>query len=306
MLDQPNADELTSACEKECGVQVQLSKSGAALTTFAIGGPIARFITLNSRDALQRVLRFLKQHAQPVSFIGAGSNLLLSSTGIHSWVLQLGRDFRGLEPIASNRFRMGGGVSLMKASRELARAGFSGIEFAGGIPASAGGAVRMNAGAHGSDMAAILKAVELCQADGSIEIYAAGEFEFAYRFSSIPHDCMITAVEMELQPDVSGRALELREEYLAERKRRQPLTSPCAGSIFKNPSAQQSAGSLIENAGLKGKWCGGAQVSELHANWIINPNRTARSEDVLDLVEQCRSAVRIASGLELKLELVQW
>jgi UDP-N-acetylmuramate dehydrogenase len=238
--------------------------------------------------------------------LGNGSNLLIDDAGIETCVIRLGKGFRFLREAAAGEFVVGGATSLMTISRELSDRGYSGLEFAGGIPASLGGAVRMNAGAHGGEMAQVLHSVTAVHGRGETVTLNAADLRFAYRHSELPPGAIVTEARLTLTPGDAQRSAELRAKFLAERKARQPLTVPCAGSIFKNPPGSKSAGALIESTGLKGTWNGGAQVSELHANWIVNPKRTATAAEVLQLITKCQEQVLAQHGVELHPELVVW
>lgn len=280
--------------------------TGAAVTTISIGGGIPFFAEPENEPELIALLRVLANFRLPYRVLGAGSNLLIDDRGVEQWVIRLGRGFRFANPVGQNSFVVGASMSLMTLARELSEAGLSGLEFAGGIPASVGGAVRMNAGAHGSEIESIIESVQGVSANGELMNFSRHELNFSYRKSELPADFVVTAVRVSLVSSTREATESLRRENLEHRKRYQPLTLPSAGSIFKNPPGEVSAGKLIEQAGLRGHSIGGASVSELHGNWIVNRGRRATAADVLGLINLCRSTVEERSGVLLETELVQW
>lgn len=280
--------------------------SGKKLTTFAIGGPIRLLAEPDSAEQAAAILYAADQIGNPVHFLGAGSNVLLPDVGVADLTIKAGRGLRYVLDAGAGNFEVGAAMSLMTLSRSLSQQGFAGLEFAGGIPASIGGAVRMNAGAHGGEMADILQEVQLALPGGTVCWLPAVEFCFSYRHSVVPDGAMITAARIRLRPETIETTAARRAEYLAERKKRQPLTQPSAGSVFKNPVAGGSAGYLIEQAGLRGHSIGGASVSEMHGNWIVNIGRRATAADVLGLISLCQHAVERDTGIQLEPEIVRW
>lgn len=276
---------------------------GRDITTYSIGGPIKLFFEPNS---VEEVLLLVREFGTTRKTIGAGSNILIDDEGVATPVIRLGKGFKEIRPAANGVIRVGAAASLMNLSRITAEEGLSGLEFAGGIPASIGGAVMMNAGAHGGEMAQVLTAIELVTSEAEHVWVSPKEFLFAYRHSGIPESYIVIGAECRLVPSVKDKVVELRKHNLEERKKRQPLASPSAGSVFKNPVGDLSAGALIEKVGLKGKIEGGAQISELHGNWIINPGRKATSSDVRSLIRQCQSRVEESYGIALQAELKVW
>lgn len=280
--------------------------SGAKLTTFSVGGPVRRFVEIESDDQAASVISALSRLGQKFRVIGAGSNLVISDEGLDEWVLRLGPGLRYVEPLGGGAFRVGAAMSLMALSRQLSDEGFSGLEFAGGIPAAIGGAVVMNAGAHRGEISDVLVSVQLVLADGERIEMPATELDFSYRRSRLPSGGVVTSAVFKLASSDRETTSRKRADCLSERKARQPLSVPSAGSVFKNPSAEVSAGFLLEKAGFKGRVCGGAEVSTQHANWIVNPGRRASAADIKKLVAICREEVLAKEGVELKPELIFW
>lgn len=279
--------------------------SAKKYTTFCIGGSFRILVEVQDEGSLQAICTFLLQSQIPYRVIGAGSNLLVHDQGVNECIIKLGKGFRSVRALKEEYFEVGGGTSLMTLCRDLSDEGFSGLEFAGGIPGSVGGAVRMNAGAHGGETVNVLSRISYVSPEGELENVSSSTFEFSYRHSTLPHGSIVTKCELKLTKDPTGNSKILRATYLAERKKRQPLAAPSAGSVFKNPPTS-SAGALIEQAGLKGHQKGGAKVSELHGNWIINPQKTASFQDVVSLIEVCQSLVKERSGILLEPEIIRW
>jgi len=194
----------------------------------------------------------------------------------------------------------------MSLARKLSDDGFSGLEFAAGIPASIGGATFMNAGAHGSEICERIFQVRGVLPDGSQRTWRREELPWRYRWSGLPAGVTVTSIELELVEGDKATIARACSAHLSERRARQPLSMPSAGSVFKNPSPTEPAGRVLEGAGLKGHRIGGAVVSELHANWIVNPEKQATAADVAQLIDYCRSRVREHSGIELEPEVKLW
>jgi UDP-N-acetylmuramate dehydrogenase len=194
----------------------------------------------------------------------------------------------------------------MSLARRVSGDGFSGLEFAAGIPATIGGAIFMNAGAHGSEICERIVHVDAVMSDGSIERFDVRDLPWRYRHSGLPAGCFVTSVRLRVVPGDKARISALCAHNLDERRKRQPLSLPSAGSVFKNPSPDQPAGRLLEEAGMRGERVGGAQVSELHANWIVNPDKSASASDVLSLIALCQARVKARSGIDLVPEVRMW
>jgi len=286
--------------------------NGKDLTTFKIGGPL--HLLIEPQDATQTVAVFKALEKVPCSaaILGEGSNLLIPDAGITEPIIrprgrELSIDREGLVTVDA-------GYPLMSLVRQVTDAGLAGLEFAGGIPGALGGAIFMNAGAHGSCMGNVTQWVEVATALG-VERLPAASLNFQYRDSGLKKTLhtngflgtgAVVRAGLKLKRSDAGVTNALRAKYLAERRLRQPLQAACAGSIFKNPSAAVSAGALIERCGLKGLAVGGALVSPLHANWIINQERTATANDVNELISQMIKTVQEQMQIELHCELVRW
>ncbi|MBV7503824.1 UDP-N-acetylmuramate dehydrogenase [Bacillus sp. sid0103] len=268
-------------------------------TTMKIGGPADLFIEPSSVDNLKTIMNIIEKHGLKWRAIGRGSNLLVSDKGIEGAVIKLSSGIDHLE-IDETSITVGGGHSLVSLSTLISKKGLSGLEFASGIPGSVGGAVYMNAGAHGSDISKILTKAHILFDDGKMEWLSNQEMEFSYRTSVLQKTRPGIVVEAVFDLEKGDRAaivaqMQKNKDY---RKETQPWNFPCAGSIFRNPLPNY-AGKLIETAGLKGFNIGGAKISEMHGNFIVNAGN-ATAEDVLALIQHVKDT--IFSLYEVKME----
>jgi UDP-N-acetylmuramate dehydrogenase len=271
-------------------------------TTMKIGGPADLFIEPSSLENIQKVMNLIKERQLPWRAIGRGSNLLVSDKGIEGVVIRLGSGLNHLS-INESTITVGGGHSLVSLSTLISKRGLSGLEFASGIPGSVGGAVYMNAGAHGSDISKILKRAHILFEDGSIEWLSNDEMEFTYRTSVLQKKRPGVVLEAEFKLTMGDRTaivskMQNNKDY---RKETQPWNFPCAGSIFRNPLPNY-AGKLIEEAGLKGFQIGGAKISEMHGNFIVNAGN-ATAKDVLDLIQYIKDKILHLYGIKMETEV---
>ncbi|MEH7333381.1 UDP-N-acetylmuramate dehydrogenase [Neobacillus drentensis] len=259
-------------------------------TTIKIGGPADIFIEPTSVANLKIVMDIIKNHQVNWRAIGRGSNLLVSDKGIEGAIIKLGSGIDHLN-INGSEITVGGGHSLVSLSTLISKKGLSGLEFASGIPGSIGGAVYMNAGAHGSDISKILTKAHILFEDGTMEWLSNEEMEFSYRTSVLQKKRPGIVVEAVFQLD-EGEKGNIVAQMLKNkdyRKETQPWNYPCAGSIFRNPLPNY-AGKLVEVAGLKGFSIGGAKISEMHGNFIINAGN-ATAGDVLALIQHVKDTI---------------
>jgi UDP-N-acetylmuramate dehydrogenase len=259
-------------------------------TTIKIGGPADLFIEPSSVDNLKKAMTVIEKNGIKWRAIGRGSNLLVSDKGIEGAVIKLGSGLDHLE-INETEITVGGGYSLVSLATSISKKGLSGLEFASGIPGSVGGAVYMNAGAHGSDISKILTKAHILFDDGSMEWLTNQEMEFSYRTSILQKKRPGIVLEAVFKLSEGDRAaivaqMQKNKDY---RKETQPWNFPCAGSIFRNPLPNY-AGKLIEDAGLKGYSIGGAKISEMHGNFIVNGGN-ATAEDVLSLIQYVKDTI---------------
>lgn len=301
----PEAVADLAAVLSAAGLAVVRDRPLGPLTTFGIGGPAALFVEPGSARELRSIMGALAETdetAVPLLVLGRGSNLLVGEGGFPGLVLRLGRGFGGLER-DGDLVRVGAGYSMPQLAAWTARNGLAGIEFAAAIPASVGGSVRMNAGAHGAEIASVLESVALSSpATPSGQRMAAAELSLSYRHSVLPARAVVTAATFRLRSDEPALVSARLAEHRAWRRRTQPLRARSCGSTFTNPPGS-SAGRVIEAAGGKGLAVGRARVSDRHANFIVvEPG--ARPADVLTLIGSVRALVRGRGGPVLVPEVV--
>ncbi|BAH44813.1 MULTISPECIES: UDP-N-acetylmuramate dehydrogenase [Brevibacillus] len=292
------ADELMQAGIEKVWTDEPLANH----TTWRIGGPADLLIQPKDKASLQKALQIIHRHEIPWSVIGRGSNLLVRDRGIRGAVLKVAEglshcEFRGEEVC------VGAGYSMIRLAVETGKMGLTGMEFAGGIPGTVGGAVYMNAGAHGSDLSRILIEAEILFENGESKVLSNEELSFSYRTSLLQKQKGIV-LEARFQLRTGDRK-EIAATLAVNKERRrntQPLQMPCAGSVFRNPP-NDHAGRLIEAAGLKGYQIGGAQVSEKHSNFIVNCGG-ATATDVLTLINHVRSTILEKNGIDLHPEVL--
>lgn len=276
----------------------------AGFSTLRVGGPADALIRPRSREELVRLLGRLAGARVPWRVIGGGSNILVADRGIDGVVIVLGRDFAAIEPVPGSEghhLLVEAGCSLARLSSWCLEQALSGFEFVAGIPGTVGGAVMMNAGAWGSDIARVITTVELLDAAGRIEQRQLNAEDFCYRGWKRPHHKVVVAAGFAVTPENREIIAERCHRYAAERATRQPKGVASAGSFFKNPPGD-SAGRLIEQAGLKGVRIGDAEVSPAHANFLVNRGR-ARAADLIGLMQLVQARVRDRFGVELQPEV---
>lgn len=259
-------------------------------TTIKIGGPADIYIEPNSTNSLCKAIEIIKDNNVKWTVIGRGSNLLVADKGIEGVVIKLGAGMDDFD-LNGEILTVGGGCSVIRLATIISKKGFSGLEFASGIPGSIGGAVYMNAGAHGSDMSNIVVKARILFDDGTIQWLSNQELEFSYRTSILQEKRPGICIEAVLQLKTGEKedivaVMQKNKDY---RRDTQPWNYPCAGSIFRNPLPNY-AGQLVEAAGLKGYQLGGAKISEMHGNFIVNAGG-ATAQDVLDLIEFVKKTI---------------
>lgn len=271
-------------------------------TTFQIGGPADRFVTVETLSQLKELMKVLKESGLPYLLLGKGSNLLVSDKGIRGVVLLLSGDFKKIELLPNNRVRAGAGASLAAVCAFAREHSLSGLEFAWGIPGSVGGAAYMDAGAYGGEMRDVIERVIHVTPEGDEEAASGEELQFDYRKSRYTGGRDIIAfVEYGLTPGDAAQIGAQMEDLMARRKSKQPYDIPSAGSVFKRPQGAYAA-ALIEESGLKGRRVGGAQVSEKHAGFIVNTGG-ATCHDVLSLIGEIQKEVYEKRGIQLETEV---
>jgi len=271
-------------------------------TSLGVGGP-ADIVRVHDTRRVPELVAYLEAHDVPWRILGGGSNLLVADDGVPDVVLQLARG----EPIefAENRVVVPAATSLGTAVLACAKRNLGGMEGLVGVPGTLGGALRMNAGAYGTEMADVARAVTLFKGGTrQVETVKADHLGFKYRHSNLSSRDLVLSVTLELLDRPQADVLARVKEYNRKRRAAQPLQEESAGCMFKNPPGL-SAGKLIASLGLKGTRLGGAVVSERHANFIINRDH-ATAADILKLMDLIRERVLKASGVELEEEVVIW
>jgi len=295
---------------KELAKQLQEMKIGtvkeneplASHTTIKIGGPADLFIEPSTIENFEKAMKVIHAAGVKWTAIGRGSNLLVSDKGIEGVVIKLGAGLDQVE-VVENTVTVGAGASVVALAMTLSRKGLSGLEFASGIPGSVGGAVYMNAGAHGSDISKILEKAYILFEDGTMEWLTVEQMKFSYRTSVLQKERPGIVLEAVFnledgEVDTIKGVIKKNKDY---RKDTQPWSSPCAGSIFRNPLPNY-AGQLVEKAGLKGYTIGGAQISEMHGNFIVNTGN-ATAADVLALIDYVKGQIWDLYNIRMETEV---
>lgn len=273
----------------------------APLTSFRIGGPAALYLEPESDRDLMAAAEAVRETGLPFVVIGKGSNVLVSDQGFPGLVLRLGKGYRWAAR-SGDRITAGGAMPLPALSGVAFSHELSGLEFGVAIPASVGGAVRMNAGAHGRELSDVVESVEVFELlAGAARAVPAAEAGFGYRNAGFPRDGVVVSATFVLargDPEAIRRLMEEAREW---RRRTQPLAEPNCGSVFKNPPGDHAA-RLIDEAGGKALSIGGATVSAKHANFIV-ASEGARAADVVELVRKVQDLVAARSGVHLEPEV---
>lgn len=274
-------------------------------TSFKIGGPAECLIKIQTAQELKSILEFAKEKDIPLTIIGNGSNILVSDEGIKGIVLKIEISTFELNSQTA-QLKVGSGVKLGFIAQKCLKQELAGFEFASGIPGTIGGAIRMNAGAHGREMKDVVTTVTYMDRDGKIHKIKNEQANFEYRNSLFAHkDYIIVEVEMQLEKGNTEEIQAKMTEYATYRKEKQPIEYPSAGSTFKRGTDFITA-KLIDDCGLKGYQIGGAQISEKHAGFIINKNN-ATAKDVIELMEYIKEQVYNKSGkvIEPEIEIIK-
>ncbi len=293
---------IDALCEQLSDLNIRRGVPMRTLTTFRLGGPADAVLFARAEEDVLRAVSACAELEIPCHMIGNGSNLIVRDGGIRGLVVVIGPDMADIVR-DGDTVTAGAGISITELSRRAVGMGLMGLEWACGIPGTLGGACAMNAGAYGGEMSHVLKSLRVLEG-GRIVDYMAKPEEFGYRHSPyMAPGRVVLSATLFLEPD-DGGAAERQADYMQRRKAKQPLSYPSAGSVFKRPPGH-FAGALIESAGLKGTRIGDAQVSELHAGFIINLGG-ATADDVLRLIEHVRTRVRETHGVELECEPRIW
>ena len=287
--------------QRRIGVKTSRNEPLARFTTMRVGGPADLFATVHNVHELRAIVRFARSREIPLTLLGRGSDVVIADAGIRGLVVQNRAEGSRLD---GTRYAADAGLPMARAATQTQIAGLTGLEFGLAIPGTTGGAVWANAGAHDADVAAILETADVLLADGSEARLGPTDLELSYRDSRLKHrhDEVVLGATFQLataEPDVIAARL---DDIRRWRREHQPLGIPSAGSTFRNPPGD-SAGRLIEAAGLKGQRIGGASVSEKHANFLVNDGH-GTAADLRALVDLVAATVEREAGIRLEPEVV--
>jgi len=300
-----SSEEAARELERRLGLRAERDAPLAAHTTIRVGGPADLLVTVRDRFTLRGVVRLAQSRGWPLRILGRGSNIVVGDAGIRGIVL-LNRSADVVIDGAAATISADSGLSMAKLSTLAAEAGLTGAEFTLAIPGNLGGAIWANAGAHGGEMSRILHRVVIMRQDGSEAELGPDSFHFSYRHSRFKEATsegeVILGASLLLRTGDPAQIKADLEEIRRWRREHQPLGIPSAGSVFRNPPEGPSAGALIESVGLKGRAIGGAEVSALHANWILNRGGATAAE-IRALHDLCIREVREQAGITLTSEI---
>ena len=292
--------------------RIKYNEPLASHTSFNIGGPADVFVTVENEEELAKAINFAKAENIRYFLLGNGSNVLASDEGFRGIIIKLSGDFN-TATVDGEIIKAGTGITLSKLAGLAMNSSLTGLEFASGIPGTLGGALFMNAGAYGGEMKQIVTKVKVlkniptanntdCEGCGAIIELTGEEMQFGYRHSILKEKNYIAlSCEMKLEKGDKETIASYMRELALKRKEKQPLEYPSAGSTFKRPEGY-FAGKLIEDAGLKGLQVGGAQVSPMHAGFVVN-NGGATASDVIDLMHIVQETVADKFGVFLEPEV---
>ncbi len=294
--------------QRRIGVKTSRDEPLARFTTMRVGGPADLFATAHNAFELRALVRFARARSIPHLILGRGSDVVIADAGVRGLVIQVRAEGSRVD---GTRYSAESGVQMARAATEAQRAGLTGLEFGLAIPGTVGGAVWANAGAHDSEVATVLDSARVLAADGTEGVIPGADLAFAYRDSRFKHGPagdppggpadLILEATFQLSPATPEAIKERLDEIRRWRQAHQPIGQASAGSVFRNP-LEESAGRLIEAAGLKGLRIGGAVVSDKHANFIVNDQKGSAS-DVRRLAERVQAEVQAKFGLALAFEI---
>jgi UDP-N-acetylmuramate dehydrogenase len=291
---------VTKAAERLAGaadLEVVHGERLAQRTSYRIGGPAALTVTVHTYAALVRALRILNEERVEWVVLGRGSNVLVADAGYDGCIVRLGREFSRLSFGDDGQLTVGAGAQLSRVVARCQSEGLSGLEMCVGIPGSVGGAISMNAGTRTEWISSRITSVVTYRPGSGLVRYGVSEIDWGYRRTSLPAGEIILEADLLLEKaDPAAIAADM-ESRMAKRRGRQPLNKPSCGSVFRNPP-DRSVGEIIESCGLKGFTCGGAQVSDVHANFVVN-NGGATANDVLVVLNKVHDEVLRRYGIEL-------
>ncbi len=271
-------------------------------TTFQIGGPVAVMAFPNSPEQVGEILKIARRYEITPMILGAGSNILAPDEGLDTVVIELRTAMNRVEERSKGEFEAQAGAAMARLATFAMERGYTGLEFAHGIPGTVGGGVYMNAGAYGGEMCQVVTGVTAMDREGNLLEIPADKLDLSYRHSRFMNeDLVILSVRVKLKKGDREEIRAKMAELMTRRRTSQPLELPSAGSTFKRPATGYAA-AMIEAAGLKGLRVGDAQVSEKHAGFVVNRGR-ATCKDVLQLMEQVQDRVEQDTGVRLEPEV---
>lgn len=299
------SDPVAVAMDRLSGVEGEVIPGApiAPWTSYRLGGPADLRVEIAQPAGLAALSHAAADSGLPVLIVGRGSNMLIADQGFRGIAVRLGEGFRWVDiDQEAGILRAGAGTPLPTVAARAAEAGLAGLSFAAAIPASVGGAVRMNAGAHGGEVGDVVSEVELWRLEHARSERVTGrDAGFSYRLSTLPDDSIVVWTSFRLAPGDPFDIREQMEQAKEQRRATQPLNLPNGGSVFKNPPGDHAARLIEEHVG-KGTTIGGARISEVHANFIVAPSG-ASADDVLELIDLARRKVAEATGIELETEI---
>ena len=281
--------------------QVLVNEPMSSHTTFRIGGPADYFVMPTKTEEVAAIIKICKEENVPYFILGNGSNLLIGDKGFRGVIIQLYKMFDGIQ-VEGTVVTARAGAMLIRVAKEAGKAGLTGLEFASGIPGTIGGAMVMNAGAYGGEMKDVVTSVTVLTRDGEVKVLNGPEMKFRYRGSVVEEEgYIVLEATMELKEGNIEEIQARMDELSVQRKTKQPIEYPSAGSTFKRPEGY-FAGKLIQDAGLRGYQVGGAQVSEKHCGFVINAGG-ATAADVMQLMQDVSDKVYAQFGVTLEPEV---
>lgn len=300
------AERLTHLIESLPAVRGELSADAplARFSWFKAGGPAEVLFEPADADDLAAFLS-AKPADVPLTVIGVASNIIVRDGGVEGIVVRMGRGFAQID-VDGDEILAGAGATDINVARRAQEAGLAGLEFLSGIPGTIGGGIRMNAGAYGREFKDVIVEVEALDGSGGRHRLGPAEIEFGYRNSALPEDWTVVAARLKGNPGDKGDIAQRMNDIKSEREKTQPVRTPTGGSTFKNPPESESGGhkawELIEKAGCRGLKRGGARVSDLHCNFLIN-DANATAADLEGLGEEIRRRVLETTGVKLEWEI---
>lgn len=302
MVDDPVLDRKLRRAAEEIGAsahgRVALHEPLAPFTSFRVGGPAGVLVEPRDEHDLEVAGSVVAGLGLDTLILGRGSNVLIGDAGFPGIVLRMGKGFEWIRAAGEDGVEAGGGANLPQVANWARRRSLSGMEFSVAIPATVGGGVAMNAGAHGSSLSDVLESARVCHlAQGRTIEVTADDLQMTYRRTAVGPGSLVCSARFRLTPGDPAEIAARMEKYRLHRSDTQPSEAPNAGSTFRNPPGS-SAGHLIEAAGLKGHRIGGAEVSDKHANFFF-AHPGARAQDIFDLIVFVQAEVEKSSGVTL-------